>query len=141
MLRRSTAYPGLRLRSLPRSYPAGINLVNEGRPDLLYIRINNRGNQSVYFWHGPVPTGTDGQGGSFLPLDPAEWTASEVTDAESLLLNFGEEIPAGSIWEPSCAHTGRVYSFVDGATNRSHVIVGLQADQEQGKGGHQYNGG
>lgn len=134
MLYRPTSYPGLRLRSLARIYPAGVNLVTDGRPDLLYIRIQNRGQQGVRFWHGPVPSGVNGDGPD-LPLDPSEWTPTESTDAEGFLTSFGEMIAPDQIWEPTVAHTGAVYSYVSGSTNNSHVVIGLQSDQEQGIGG------
>lgn len=141
MLFRSPAYPGLRLQSLAREYPGTITIITEGRPDLLYIRIQNRDNNAVYFWHGSIPAGPTGQGGYMLAVNPEDWTAQEVADAESLLTNFGEKIAPDEIWEPSCAHTGRVYALGAGsAPNQSQVIVGFQEDQEQGVGSHQERG-
>lgn len=134
MLYRPSAYPGLRLRSNARLYPSGLNLVTEGRPDLLYIRIQNRGSQAVKFWHGPVPRGATGTG-TDLPLSISEWTTQERQDATTLIDNYGESIAPGSIWEPTVAHTGPVYSLVSGSTNRSQVITGVTKDQEQGLGG------
>ena len=131
MLYRSPAYPGLRLRSLARLYPTGVNLVSTGRKDLLYIRVQNRGSNSVYFWHGLVPNQA---GTGFLPLLVTEWTPTEKTYAESLLEDYGEKIVKDFIWEPSCAHTGPLYSLVRNAAAEATVIIGLQEDQEQGAG-------
>lgn len=140
MLFRSPAYPGLRLQSLAREYPGTISLVNEGRPDMLYIRIQNRDNNAVYFWHGRIPSGPTGQG-PWLDEDPENWTAQETTDAESLFENFGERIAPGEIWEPRIAQTDTVYSLGAGsAPNQSHVVVGFMEDQEQGVGSHQERG-
>jgi len=136
MLYRPSAYPGLRLRSLARLYPAGINLLTIGRPDLLYIRIQNRGSNSVYFWHGRVPEGAAGTG-SDLPLNPADWTTTQLDNAKLLIEEYGEKIDSNEKWEPSVAHTGIVYSFVKASTNKSQVIIGLQQDQEQGVGSYQ----
>lgn len=140
MLYRSTAYPGLRLRSVPRIYQAGVNIVSYGRPDLLYIRIQNRGNQAVYFWHGRIPAGPTGQGLYDLAIEPSEWTVQEAEDAQSLLVDIGERVESNSRWEPTVAHTGLVYSLVVASTNYSHVIIGLQVDQEQGVDSHSENG-
>lgn len=139
MLYRSPAYPGLRLRSVVRDYPAGVNLVTEGRPDLLYIRIQSRDDQDINFWHGLIPSGTDGSG-ELLPLDPEDWTAQELSDAEDFISAFGEQIAPGEKWEPSCAHTGPLYSQTSGSTAKAHVIIGLQEDQEQGTGSYQERG-
>ena len=132
MLYRSPAYPGLRLRSLARLYPTGVNLVSTGRKDLLYIRVQNRGSNSVYFWHGLVPNQA---GTGFLPLLVTEWTPTEKTYAESLLEDYGEKIVKDFIWEPSCSHTGPLYSLVRNSDAEAMVIIGLQEDQEQGVGG------
>ena len=131
MLYRSPAYPGLRLRSLARVYLTGVNLVTAGRKDLLYIRIQNRGSNSVHFWHGLVPNQA---GTGFLPLLVTEWTPTEKTYAESLLEDYGEKIVKDLIWEPSCAHTGPLYSLVRNAAAEAMVIIGLKEDQEQGAG-------
>ena len=131
MLYRSPAYPGLRLRSLARLYQPGVNLVSTGRKDLLYIRVQNRGANSVYFWHGLVPNQA---GTGFLPLLVTEWTPTEKTYAESLLEDYGEKIVKDFIWEPSCAHTGPLYSLVRNAAAEAMVIIGRQEDQEQGVG-------
>ena len=131
MLYRSPAYPGLRLRSLARLYPTGVNLVSTGRKDLLYIRVQNRGSNSVYFWHGLVPNQA---GTGFLPLLVTEWTPTEKNYAGNLLQDYGEKIVKDFIWEPSCAHTGPLYSLVRNAAAEAMVIIGLQEDQEQGVG-------
>ena len=131
MLYRSPAYPGLRLRSLARLYQTGVNIVSTGRKDLLYIRVQNRGVNSVYFWHGLVPNQA---GTGFLPLLVTEWTSTEETYAESLLEDYGEKIVKDFIWEPSCAHTGPLYSLVRNAAAEAMVIIGRQEDQEQGVG-------
>lgn len=136
MLYRPSSYPGLRLRSVARLYPSGVNLVTQGRPDLLYIRIQNRGNQAVHFWHGLVPSGSLGDG-PFLPADPNDWTPTELADAEEFIGAYGERIATSEKWEPTVAHTGPVYSYVSSGTNKSHVVVGLQGDQEQGAGSWQ----
>jgi len=132
MLYRSPAYPGLRLRSLARLYQTGVNIVSTGRKDLLYIRVQNRGVNSVYFWHGLVPNQA---GTGFLPLLVTEWTSTEKTYAESLLEDYGEKIVKDFIWEPSCSHTGPLYSLVRNAAAKAMVILGVQEDQEQGAGG------
>jgi hypothetical protein len=131
MLYRSPAYSGLRLRSLARLYQTGVNLITTGRKDLLYIRVQNRGVNSVYFWHGLVPNQA---GTGLLPLLVTEWTPTEKTYAESLLEDYGEKIVKDFIWEPSCAHTGPLYSLVRNAAAEAMVILGFQEDQEQGAG-------
>lgn len=123
---RSTAFPALRLRSVARTYPSGIHLVSPARPRVHYMRIQNRGNQSVFFWYGRVPDSN----GDPLPLSPLDWTSQQISAASDLMQDFGEEIASGALFEPRVTHLSEVYSLVTSGTNRSHVLIGEFDDQE-----------
>jgi len=131
MLYRSPAYPGMRMKSVARTYPVGLNLVSEGRRDLLYIRVQNRGNNPTYFWHGLIPNQA---GTGFLPLLISNWTSPQLIYADGFVGDFGEKLIKDFIWEPRVAPTGPIYSLVRNENNKAMVIIGLQEDQEQGRG-------
>lgn len=110
------------VQSLAREYPAGVSLVTPGRPRLNYVSIQNRDQQAVYFWHGLVPTSFAQL--TYLPLDPATWTAQQKLDAGVLIQTYGEAIAAGASYEPNLAQTGPLYSYVAANTAKAHVKVG-----------------
>lgn len=110
------------VQSIARVFPAGVSLVTSGRPNLSYLDIQNRDSQAIYFWHGRVPT--DITQTSYLPLDPATWTAGQVTAAGSFISTYGEKIAAGERFSPRLAHTGALYSFVSTNSAIAHVMVG-----------------
>lgn len=129
---RSTAYPGLQMQSIARTYPSGVSLVTEGRADLLYIQAQNRGAGDIRFWFGPVPNAV---GGGNLPLDPITWTTAERTHAEGLIDDYGLSFSNREILELRVAPTGPVYSYNAGAPNNTHVLLGYPEDYEQPPGG------
>lgn len=71
---------------------------------------------------GPY-AGTTGQG-EFLPLDPAEWTTQQRTEAATMMLAYGEAIAAGQTYEPRVAQTSALYSYVTTGTAIAHVKAG-----------------
>lgn len=79
---------------LAREYLAGVSLVTPGRPRLNYISVQNRDQQTVYFWHGLVPTSFAQL--TYLPLDTATWTAQQKIDAGGFIQTYGEAIAAGA---------------------------------------------
>jgi len=108
--------------SIAREYTAGVSLVSAGRPDLMNITIQNRDNQSIYFWHGPVSVDlVSHMIQVYLPEDPADWTAQEATDAGTFMSAYGEEIAAGERFEPMVSHKGIIYSYVASGTAKAHV--------------------
>ena len=111
------------VQSYARIYPEGVSLVTPGRPGLKSISIQNRDNKAIYFWHGRMPSGTDGQG-PYLPVDPAQWTAQEKLDAATMMLAYGEAIAAGQTYEPRVAQTSALYSYVTVGTAIAHVKAG-----------------
>lgn len=115
---RSRAY----VQSIAREYPAGVALVSQGRPRLNYVSVQNRDNQTIYFWHGLVPTSMAQT--SYLPLDPYTWTAQQKLDAGLLIQTYGEAVAAGASYEPNVAQTGPLYSYVAANTAKAHVKVG-----------------
>ena len=110
------------VQSIARVYPTGVALVTPGRPRLSYVAIQNRDNQSIYFWHGLVPT--DINQTAYLPLDPATWTVGQKTAAATFIQTYGEELATGSRYEPNVAQTGPLYSLVPSGTAIAHVKVG-----------------
>lgn len=115
---RSRAY----VQSIAREYPAGVALVSQGRPRLNYVAVQNRDQQTIYFWHGLVPTSMDQT--SYLPLVPDTWTAQQKLDAGVFIRTYGEAIAAGASYEPNLAQTGPLYSYVAANTAKAHVKVG-----------------
>lgn len=111
------------VQSYARTYPEGAPLVTPGRPSLKSVAIQNRDNKTIYFWHGRLPAGTTGQG-AFLPLDPAEWTTQQRTEAATMMLTYGEAIAAGQTYEPRVAQTSALYSYVTTGTAIAHVKAG-----------------
>lgn len=110
------------VQSVAREYPAGVSLVTAGRPRLNYVSVQNRDQQTVYFWHGLVPTSFAQL--TYLPLDPATWTAQQKLDAGVFIQTYGEAIAAGASYEPNLAQTGPLYSYVAANTAKAHVKVG-----------------
>lgn len=110
------------VQSVAREYPAGISLVTAGRPRLNYVSVQNRDQQTIYFWHGLVPTSLAQL--TYLPLDPATWTAQQKLDAGVFIQTYGEAIAAGASYEPNLAQTGPLYSYVAANTAKAHVKVG-----------------
>lgn len=110
------------VQSIARQYPAGVALVTPGRPRLSYVAIQNRDSQSIYFWHGLVPTNINQT--AYLPLDPASWTAQQRADAATFIQTYGEQLTAGSRYEPNVAQTGPLYSLVPSGSAIAHVKVG-----------------
>lgn len=115
---RSRAY----VQSIAREYPAGVALVSQGRPRLNYVAVQNRDQQTIYFWHGLVPTSFAQL--TYLPLDPATWSAQQKLDAGVFIQTYGEAIAAGASYEPNLAQTGPLYSYVAANTAKAHVKVG-----------------
>jgi hypothetical protein len=87
------------------------------------VAIQNRDNKIIYFWHGRMPGGTDGQG-AYLPINPADWTAQQKLDAATMMLAYGEAIAAGATYEPRVAQTSALYSYVTVGTAVAHVKAG-----------------
>lgn len=110
------------VQSIARVYPAGVSLVSAGRPRLNYVAVQNRDNQTIYFWHGLVPTSIAQV--SYLPLDPVDWTAQQRTDAGAFIQAYGESVAAGASYEPNVAQTGPLYSYVASNSAKAHVKVG-----------------
>lgn len=110
------------VQSVAREYPAGVSLVTPGRPMLNYVSVQNRDQQTVYFWHGLVPTSFAQL--TYLPLDPNTWTAQQRLDAGVFIQTYGEAIAAGASYEPNVAQTGPLYSYVAANTAKAHVKVG-----------------
>lgn len=110
------------VQSLAREYTAGVSLVTPGRPRLNYVSVQNRDQQTIYFWHGLVPTSFAQL--TYLPLDPATWTAQQKLDAGVFIQTYGEAIAAGASYEPNLAQTGPLYSYVAANTAKAHVKVG-----------------
>lgn len=104
-----------------REYGVPDNMA-KGRPRLNYVSIQNRDQQAVYFWHGLVPTSFAQL--TYLPLDPATWTAQQKLDAGVFIQTYGEAIAAGASYEPNLAQTGPLYSYVAANTAKAHVKVG-----------------
>lgn len=115
---RSRAY----VQSIAREYPAGIALVSLGRPRLNYVAVQNRDNQTIYFWHGLVPTNLAQT--TYLPIDPVNWTTQQKTDAGLFIQAYGEAVAAGASYEPNVAQAGPLYSYVAANTAKAHVKVG-----------------
>jgi len=111
------------VQSFARIYPEGVSLVTPGRPSLKSVAIQNRDNKIIYFWHGRMPGGTDGQG-AYLPINPADWTAQQKLDAATMMLAYGEAIAAGATYEPRVAQTSALYSYVTVGTAVAHVKAG-----------------
>lgn len=111
------------VQSFARIYPEGVSLVTPGRPSLKSVAIQNRDNKIIYFWHGRMPSGTDGQG-PYLPINPAEWTAQQALDAAAMMLVYGEAIASGATYEPRVAQTSALYSYVTVGTAVAHVKAG-----------------
>ncbi len=114
---------GANVQSVARLFPQGVTLITAGRPNLRFVSIQNLDNQSVYFWHGIMPSGPTGAGAS-LPLDPTTWTPQQLTDAGTFLSTYGEKIAAGTIYSPFVAQTGPLYSYVPSGTAKCHVQQG-----------------
>lgn len=110
------------MQSIAREYQAGVALVSQGRPRLNYVAVQNRDQQTIYFWHGLVPTSFAQL--TYLPLDPATWTAQQKLDAGVFIQTYGEAIAAGASYEPNLAQTGPLYSYVAANTAKAHVKVG-----------------
>lgn len=110
------------IQSLARVYPAGISLVTPGRPRLNYQSIQNRDSQAIYFWHGLMPT--DLTQTVYLPVDPATWTAAQLTAAATFVQTYGEKVGPGELYEPHVAQTGPLYSCVQSGSAIAHVKVG-----------------
>lgn len=110
------------VQSIAREYPTGISLVSPGRPRLNYVAVQNRDNQTIYFWHGLVPTSIAQT--TYLPLDPTSWTTQQKTDAGVFVQAYGEAVAAGASYEPNVAQTGPLYSYVASNTAKAHVKVG-----------------
>lgn len=112
-----------RVQSIARIFQEGITLVSSGRPGIRYISIQNRDNKSVYFWHGDFPSGVLGNGPA-LPVNPADWTPQQTSDAEIMIKAYGENIASGVTFQPIIAHSGRLYSYVEVGTAICHVKQG-----------------
>lgn len=110
------------IQSVGATYPQGVSLVTSGRPDLLYIAIQNRDNQSIYFWHGDAYEDLAAQeAGTALPDNPNDWTAGQVTGFTTMITTYGEEIKAGTQFQPAVAHRGKVYSYVASGTANAAI--------------------
>ena len=110
------------VQSIARQFAGGVvSLVTPGRPHLNTLAIQNRDNQTVYFWHGLFPTSI--AQADYLPLDPTDWTAQQKADAIIFITTYGEKIDAGEKYEPHVAHIGPLYSYA-ATTAVAHVMVG-----------------
>ena len=116
--------PRALVQSVRRVVPDAVILVTEGRPNIKSIAIQNRDQQAIYFWHGKMYAGVNGDGAE-LPLNVADWTAQQKADAKALMLACGEKIDAGTFYEPVVAHSGRLYAVVAANTAVAHVKVGV----------------
>lgn len=116
--------PRALVQSVRRVVPDAVILVTEGRPNIKSIAIQNRDNQAIYFWHGKMYAGQNGDGAE-LPLNVADWTVQQLADAKTLMLACGEKIDAGAFMEPMVAHSGRLYAVVASNTAIAHVKVGV----------------
>lgn len=115
--------PRALVQSVRRSVPDVVALITEGRPNIKAIAIQNRDQQAIYFWHGRMNAGVLGDGVE-LPLNPSDWTAQQLADAKTFMLAYGEKIDAGAFYEPTVAHSGRLYAVVAANTAVAHVKVG-----------------
>lgn len=115
--------PRALIQSIARTFPQGVTLVTAGRPNIKFVSIQNRDNKDVYFWHGEMPSGATGSG-AILPLDPANWTAQQLTDAGTFMKTYGEKIAAGTLLITPIAHSGRLYSYVETGSAICHVKQG-----------------
>lgn len=115
--------PRALVQSIRRVVTDVVTLITEGRPNIKAIAIQNRDQQAIYFWHGRMNAGVLGDGVE-LPLNPADWTAQQLADAKTFLLAYGEKIDAGTFYEPSVSHSGRLYAVVAANTAAAHVKVG-----------------
>jgi len=116
--------PRALVQSVRRVVPDAVILVTEGRPNIKSIAIQNRDQQAIYFWHGKMYAGVNGDGAE-LPLNVAEWTPQQLAEAKTLMLACGEKIDAGTFYEPVVAHSGRLYAVVSANTAVAHVKVGV----------------
>lgn len=112
------------IASVGRTYSQGVSRVTGPRPYVKYLRVQNRDNQSMYFWFGRLPVDPSDPSLGVLPDDPADWDTAQTSSAESTIQTFGMEIVSGDSAELGTATTTQLYSYVPTGSAVAHLLIG-----------------